>query len=100
MQIEVRHSVERSRFEAWSGDAQVGVLEYRLGEGRIAMTHTLVNPAYEGLGVGGALVRAALDDVRASRTEAVVPSCWFVRQWIQRNPEYRDLLHARPAAAE
>jgi hypothetical protein len=38
-------------------------------------------------------VRAALDDVR-SRGGTVVPLCPFVRGWIERHPEYRDLVDA------
>ena len=46
-----------------------------------------------GHGLGGTLVRGALDDVRA-RGGSVVPLCPFVRGWIDRHPEYQDLLSA------
>ncbi|MFC7573610.1 GNAT family N-acetyltransferase [Klenkia terrae] len=42
-------------------------------------------------GLGGTLVRAALDDVRAAGG-TVVPQCPFVAGWIARHPEYRDLV--------
>jgi predicted GNAT family acetyltransferase len=36
-------------------------------------------------------VRAALDDVRA-KGGSVVPKCSFVRGWIERHPDYADLV--------
>lgn len=47
--------------------------------------HTLRNKQ-----VGTALVRHALDQAR-ERGWKVVPSCWFVRQVLDRFPEYGDL---------
>jgi predicted GNAT family acetyltransferase len=64
---------------------------YRLEPGRIVFTHTEVPKAAEGHGVGQELVRFALDDARA-RGLAVVPLCPFVAAFIERHPEYRDLV--------
>jgi predicted GNAT family acetyltransferase len=52
---------------------------------------TYVPPAGRGQGVAGALVQTAL---RYARDEdyAVVPSCWYVRTWVDRNPAYAGLL--------
>ena len=33
----------------------------------------------------------SLDDVRANETRRVVASCPFIRTWIARHPDYRDL---------
>ena len=41
--------------------------------------------------VGSALVRGALDIIRA-RNEKVQPRCPFVSAFIRKNPQYRDLL--------
>ncbi len=57
----------------------------------VVFTHTEVDEAYEGKGVGGRLARAALDDVRA-RGLRVIPRCPFVRGWIEKHPEYQDLV--------
>ena len=50
-----------------------------------------VAAAAEGQGVGAALVRHALDDARAHGWR-VVPVCPFVRAYLARHGEYRDLL--------
>ena len=59
------------------------------------LTHTEVDPAYEGQGVGGALARAAMDDVRARQVTALV-ICPFILSWIRRHREYTDLLYGAP----
>jgi hypothetical protein len=56
-------------------------------------THTVVLPAFEGRGVGSALARGALDDVRASG-RTLVAQCPFIRGYIERQPEYADLVDA------
>lgn len=54
-------------------------------------THTEVGDDFEGRGVGSALVRGALDDVRRNGL-SVQPLCPFVKSWIQRHPGYGDLV--------
>ena len=55
-------------------------------------THTEVFDAFEGKGVGSALARGALDAVRADGTRQVLPRCPFIRGWIERHPDYQDLV--------
>ena len=70
-----------------------GFAEYRPRPHAVVFTHTEVDEAFEGQGIGGALVRGALDDVR-SKGLAVVPLCPFVKAWIAKHPEYEDLVAA------
>jgi predicted GNAT family acetyltransferase len=57
----------------------------------VVFTHTEVDPGHEGKGYGGRLARAALDDVRA-RDEQVIARCSFIKGWIDKHPDYQDLL--------
>ncbi len=82
---------ERSRYELIADGQVVGFAEYRLGEGTIIFTHTVVEPAYEGHGVGSRLVRAALDDARA-RGLRVRPKCPFFARYIATHAAYADLV--------
>ncbi|MCP2339818.1 GNAT family N-acetyltransferase [Actinomadura rupiterrae] len=84
---------DQSRFEITVDGALAGFAEYELrGDGKtVVFTHTEVFPEFEGQGVGGTLARGALDDVRAAGRE-VVPLCPFIRSWIQRHPDYQNLL--------
>jgi predicted GNAT family acetyltransferase len=91
--IDVRDEPDQSRYAAYIDGALAGYSDYTLDldRGRIVIKHTEVDDAFEGQGVGGALVRGELDDVRRRRLR-VVPSCPFVKAWIERHPDYQDLL--------
>ncbi|MGY1796697.1 GNAT family N-acetyltransferase [Geodermatophilus sp. SYSU D00525] len=82
---------ESERYEIRDGDRLLGLAAYSRRGAQVVFTHTEIDPDAEGSGLGGKLVRAALDDVR-SRGETVVPRCSFVRGWIERHPEYGDLV--------
>lgn len=86
---EVADAPHRSRYEARVDGVPAGFAEYRDDGDERVFTHTEVT--LEGRGVGGALARAALDDVRARGLRAV-PMCPFIAAWIRRHPEYGDLV--------
>ena len=91
--IDVADDPAQSRYVAYVDGVAAGFSEYELDEsrGRIVIQHTEVDDAFEGRGVGGALVRGTLDDVRRRRLR-VVPHCPFVKAWLEGHPEYQDLL--------
>jgi predicted GNAT family acetyltransferase len=57
----------------------------------ITLQHTEVPPELGGKGVGSTLVKAVLDRVRGQGLK-VVAQCTFVKSWIDRHPDYADLL--------
>jgi predicted GNAT family acetyltransferase len=90
---------ERSRYEVRVAGELAGFAEYRRRTRLIAFTHTLIDPRFEGRGLGGLLVQRALGDARASGL-AVLPFCPFVRGYIASHPgEYLELVpeHQRDA---
>jgi hypothetical protein len=90
-ELDVRHSPERSRYEAVLDGEVVGVADYHVIDGRMVLPHTEVAVEHEGQGIGGRLARAALDGARQQGL-LVVPSCWFIREYIDRNGGYADLV--------
>jgi predicted GNAT family acetyltransferase len=89
--IDVRDVPERSRYEVSVDGQLAGHANYRdQGEVRV-FVHTEVDDAFEGQGVGSTLAQAALDDVRASG-RTLVAQCPFIRSYIERHPEYADLV--------
>jgi predicted GNAT family acetyltransferase len=90
--VKVSKNPEQSRYEAAVDGEIAGTAEYELEEGRIIFTHTVVDDAYEGQGVGSALARQALDDVRNDGSRRVVAQCRFIKAWIDKHPDYQDLL--------
>jgi len=72
-------------------DGHRAVAAYQREGDRIVFTHTIVPREVEGRGVGSKLIRAALDSARDQEL-TVVPLCGFVKAYIGKHPEYRDLL--------
>jgi predicted GNAT family acetyltransferase len=90
-ELTVRDVPEDHKYEIREGDRVLGIAVYRRRGDVTDFLHTEVDPDAGRSGVGGTLVRAALDDVRSSGG-SVIASCPFVRGWIERHPAYGDLL--------
>ncbi|MFD0818712.1 GNAT family N-acetyltransferase, partial [Micromonospora zhanjiangensis] len=91
----VEDNPARHRFEILVDDALAGFVDYRQEPGVVTLVHTEVDPAFEGSGVGSALARAVLDQLR-ERGDRVVPQCPFIAGWIGRHREYANLVVERP----
>lgn len=89
--VVVRNERER-RWEARVGDELAGFARYRLEGDVVVFTHTEVDRHHEGRGIAGTIARTALDEVAATGTLRVRPSCPFVRGWIERHPAYAGLV--------
>jgi uncharacterized protein len=74
-------------------DGHLAAAFYKIDDNVITFMHTEVPPELGGRGVGSTLVQGALNQVRASRMK-VVADCPFVKAWIGKHSEYRDLLKA------
>ena len=98
-EVTVRRDDERLRYVAEVDGTEAGFAEYQLTHELVVFTHTEVDPAFEGKGVGSALARFALDDVRADGTRAVLPLCPFIKAYIGRHREYVDLVYGAPASS-
>jgi predicted GNAT family acetyltransferase len=60
-------------------------LTYSLDGDRLFLRHTGVPEALEGRGIGGRLVRAAVERARREQL-TLVPWCPFARRWLQDHP--------------
>ena len=84
---------ERNRYEI-EVDDDVAFLTYRRNEGKLLLSHTEVPVSLRGRGLGQVLARHAMDEARRTG-EHVIVKCPFVTAWLQRHPEYDDLVIAR-----
>lgn len=92
----VRDNPTGRRFEL-PAEGHLAEAHYRLTPGVITFTHTEVPKALSGRGIGSLLARGALDAARA-RGLKVVPQCPFIAAYIDKNPEFKDLLADAPKA--
>ncbi|QKK02780.1 MAG: N-acetyltransferase [Pseudomonadota bacterium] len=88
--IDIKRNDQRQRFEAVV-DNQLCVLEYTIDGKTISMNHVRVPEAVGGRGIAGEITRHALDWARSNDLR-VVPNCPYVAGWIERHPEYADLI--------
>lgn len=92
---EVRNAPDAHRYEIVEDGAVAGFAEYMEVRGdRIVFTHTEIDPAFEGRGLGSTLIAFALEDAR-DRRQQIVPICPFVAKYVHRHPEFVPFLDER-----
>jgi uncharacterized protein len=93
--IDVIDAPDRHRFEAVVDGRVAGVIGYEQPSPNVlTLTHTEVDPDFEGMGVGSELARRTLDQIRERGGQAVV-LCPFVKSWLEKHPDYGDLVVSR-----
>jgi predicted GNAT family acetyltransferase len=79
-------------YTAIVGDTAIAGIPYTVASAtRLVLLSTAVLPEYRNQGVASELIRRVLDDVR-SQHKTVTVLCPIVRTFIQRNPDYADLV--------
>ncbi|MBO8200248.1 GNAT family N-acetyltransferase [Streptomyces smyrnaeus] len=93
-QPEISDNAAEGRYEARIGGSLAGIAQYLRAPGVIAVTHTEVEPEYEGQGVGGALSHHILETAQEAG-EKVAPVCPFFANYIRRHPDYQPLVYEK-----
>ena len=86
----VQHDAAARRYSL-TVDGAAAVLDYELAGDTVTFTHTFVPAELRGRGLAELLVRQGLADARRDQRR-VVPQCSYVARFIERHPEYQDLL--------
>ena len=89
--IEVRDNPSELRFEIIDDGRLAGFAQYVHRPGRTFFVHTEIDDAFEGRGLGSQLAAGALTATRATG-DRIVPLCPFFAKYIERHPEYADLV--------
>jgi predicted GNAT family acetyltransferase len=89
--IEVQDNPDRSRFEITVDGTVAGFAAYRVRDGLVIVTHSQVDPAYQGQGLGSKLVIGTLDQLR-DRGATVVPACPFFAKYVSTHHEWDEIL--------
>ena len=93
--MDITNNERARRFET-TIDGHLGELTYRRHGDRLLLIHTEVPTELEGMGVGGALVTAAVEFAAANGL-TVVPHCPFARGWLERHPDVAKTVSIEPA---
>ena len=99
MTVEVLDAADAQRYEARRNGELLGFAAYQRTDELTVFNHTEIEARFEGQGVGSALVRAALNDVR-ERGMKVLAVCPFVEAYMRRHTDYADLDYRAPKAAD
>jgi uncharacterized protein len=75
-----------SRFELRDGDELLGWLDYRPAGESVILAHTEVAEKHGHRGLGGTIVRGALEHLAAAG-KTVIPTCPFAAAYLHRNPK-------------
>ena len=86
----ITHNKELNRFEYITPEA-TAYIEYEISEKVMDLSHTIVPELLEGRGLGGALVKHALDYARSNGFR-IIPTCWFVDKFVKKFKDYQDLV--------
>ncbi len=88
--LNVIHNIERKQFEIYI-DSHIAELAYYRNGNVIIFTHTGVPSALGGQGIGSMLVKTGLQYAMDNNLK-VESLCWFVSGYIDRHPEFQDLV--------
>lgn len=87
----VTHDTTVERYLITVDGRDAGYADYIQGDGVRDFHHTVIDPEFRGQGLSKPLIQAALDDTRAAG-DKVRPLCSAVAGFIEKHPEYRDLV--------
>lgn len=90
----ISHNEAADRFE-YESEGVIAYIQYDLFDKVMDLTHTIVPSSLEGRGIGGMLVKHALEYARENGYK-VKPTCWFVDKFIKKIKGYEDLLLVVP----
>lgn len=90
MSLDIQHETEKQRFVAVV-EGQECVLEYRLENAVMTITHTGVPANLAGRGIAGELTRHVFETARANGWK-IIPACSYAQVFAARHAEYADVL--------
>jgi predicted GNAT family acetyltransferase len=91
--MEVRKNTELSRYELVDDGEISAICDYVEQGDVVILPHTETKPHLRGRGLAAKVVRGALEDI-AETGRHVIPSCWYVAEFIEAHSEYARIVAA------
>ena len=88
--IQLRVDDKANRLEL-AIEGAMAFIEYKLHDKRLFLVHTEVPAEHEGKGVGGAIVKKALQYAKDNDYK-IIPICPFVQSYLKRHEEWSDIV--------
>ncbi len=88
---EVHHDTEGRKFYTKLEEHEAYMTYKQVDDTTLVYDHTFVPQELRGKGVAGAVVHHALEYAR-QQGYMVVPGCSYVRNYLQRHPEFEDIV--------
>ena len=89
----VVHNRERLRYEVYADGKLAGFTQYHRTGDRMVFTHTEIDKAFSGQGLGKVLAGEALDDTVANG-KVIVPMCEFIAGYLKKTDKYAGHVEA------
>ncbi len=90
---------DENRYELHVNGSRIGLIDYLRGGDVVELTHTEVDPAHGGKGYAADLAVFALEDIRDAGL-TVTPTCSYIARYIERHPEFANLVATQPPASD
>ncbi len=90
MEYNIVHNEEKNRFET-EVEGLISVVDYKKDDDVLLVTHTGVPSQLEGRGIAAALTKSLLNYIRNNGFK-VNPICPYTKVYIERHPEYEDIV--------
>ncbi|WTL52506.1 GNAT family N-acetyltransferase [Nocardia sp. NBC_01499] len=78
---------EKHRYEVFYGGELAGFAEYEERDDETVFTHTEIDGAFSGKGLGSTLAKHAIEDV-VERGRVIRPLCPFIKAYLEKHPQY------------
>lgn len=89
--MRVQHDSEAQEFSIPLESGKAYLRYDQPDERTFDLLHTIVPPEEQSRGVGSDLIEHVFRHVR-DEDKRIVPSCPFVRAWLEDHPEYQDVV--------
>lgn len=88
--IKIIFNKDMQRSEAYDGQKQIGLCEYRLEDNKLNIYHTEVSPAYGGMGLAGRLFDVLVNAAR-DMDKKIIPTCSYAVKKFDEDDKYKDV---------
>lgn len=92
--MRLQHDPEAEEFSVSLAGGKAFIRYEKPDERTVDLLHTVVPPQEQSQGIGSQLVEQVFDYAR-EHNQRIIPSCPFVRSWLEDHPQYQDLVQNR-----